>query len=184
MYRLCAVIALLCIAPPLAATVIVPAEFREVVAGSQLIVYGRVADVRPEWTADRRRIDSIVTFEASAYLKGGPGERVTFRVPGGQIGRYRSVTIGAPEFRPGEEAILFLTARGPSVAQVFGLNQGVFRIRVDERTGRRTVVSPALVGTGDAAERVKRGAPERRPVALDAFTGQVRAALEQAGGAR
>lgn len=184
MYRLCAVIALFCIAPPLSATVLVPAEFREVVAGSQLIVYGRVADVRPEWTADRRRIDSIVTFEVSSYLKGGPGSLVTFRVPGGQIGRYKSVTVGAPEFRAGEEAVLFLTARGPSMAQVFGLNQGVFRIRVDTRTGRRTVVAPAMLARTADAEVVRRGSPERRSLALDAFATQVRAALEQAGGAR
>jgi hypothetical protein len=184
MYRACALIALLCIAPPLGATVLVPAEFREVVAGSQLIVYGRVVDVRPEWTADRRRIDSVVTFEAGAYFKGGPASAVTFRVPGGQIGRYKSVTVGAPEFTVGEEAVLFLTARGPAMAQVFGLNQGVFRIRVDERTGRRTVLPPALVATGETPAALKRGAPERRAVGLEAFAGQVRAALAQPGGER
>lgn len=182
MYRLCAVLALLCCAPSLSATVLLPADFREVVAGSQLIVYGRVADVRPEWTPDRRRIDSIVTFEAGTYLKGGPGPVVTFRVPGGQIGRYKSMTIGAPEFRAGEEAVLFLTARGPAMAQVFGLNQGVFRVRVDARTGRRAVVPPALVGDAGAPVVVRRGAPERPSIALDAFEGQVRTALEQGAG--
>ena len=35
---------------PLSATVLIPAEFREIVSGSQIIVYGRVSDVRPEWT--------------------------------------------------------------------------------------------------------------------------------------
>src|SRR5436309_7105560 len=117
----------------LRATVVLPAEFREIVAGSQIIVYGRIAEVKPEWSDDRSRIDTIVTVEAGSYLKGGPGDTVTFRVPGGQIGRYRNVMVGAPSFQPGEEAVLFLSASGPSVAHVFGLSQGVFRARVDER---------------------------------------------------
>jgi hypothetical protein len=38
-------------ASTLSATVVLPAEFSEVVTGSQIIVYGRVAAVRPEWAA-------------------------------------------------------------------------------------------------------------------------------------
>lgn len=179
MYRIAAVIALLSFALPLNATVLVPAEFREIVAGSQLIVYGRVTSLRPEWTADRRRINTLVSIEVSTYLKGGPGETVTIRVPGGQIGRYKSVTVGAPQFRPGDEAVFFLTARGPSVASVFGMSQGVFRVRVDARTGRRLVVPPALMARGDSPERVVRGALDRRPLALDAFASRVRLAMER-----
>lgn len=167
----------------LRATVLVPAEFREVVAGSQIIVYGRVAETRVEWAAGRRGIDTIVTFEAGTYLKGGPAETVTFKVPGGQIGRYKNVMVGAPEFRPGDEAVLFLSAQGPSMAHVFGLNQGVFRVRVDPATGARLVVAPPLVARGDAAETVRRGAATRRSLTLDAFAGEVRSAM-QAGGAR
>lgn len=184
MHRICAVLVVLSFSLPLHATVLLPAEFREIVAGSQLIVHGRVTEVRPEWTADRRRIDSLVSIQVGSYLKGGPGETVTIRVPGGQIGRYKSVTVGAPSFRPGEEAIFFLTARGPSVASVFGLSQGVFRVRVDARSGRRLVVPPALMARGEAPEKVVRGAIDRRPLALDAFASHVRVAMEQTAVAR
>jgi hypothetical protein len=184
MRRIALAIALLFAAIPLRATVLLPAEFREIVAGSQLIVYGRVSDIRSEWSADRRRIDSVLSIEVGSYLKGGPGETVTVRVPGGQIGRYKSVTIGAPEFRAGDEAVFFLTARGPGVAQVFGLSQGVFRVRRDTRTGQRLVVPPALMARGEAPEVVARGAADRRPLALDAFATQVRTAMTQTGGAR
>ncbi len=108
---LLALVAVLLFAPGLRATVLVPAEFREIVAGSQIIVYGRVVDVRAEWSDDRRRIDTVVSVQAGSYLKGGPASVVTFRVPGGQIGRYKNVMVGAPEFQPGEEAVLFLRAR-------------------------------------------------------------------------
>lgn len=172
----------LLIVPTLHATVIVPAEFREIVAGSQVIVHGQVTDVRSEWatTWGRRQVESIVTLEVSSYLKGGPGETVTFRVPGGTIGLYRTTMIGAPEFRPGEEVVLFLRANGPSIPQVFGLSQGVFRVRVDSRTGQRVVVPPALMAKSSEPEAVKRGAADRRPVSIDVFGAQVRTALTEA----
>src|SRR5690349_12157944 len=101
MRTLALLVPLLLMAPPLAATVVVPAEFSEIVSGSQIIVYGRVAEVRPEWTDGRRRIESVVTVAPSSFLRGTPTSTVTFRVPGGQIGTLRSVTVGAPAFTAG-----------------------------------------------------------------------------------
>jgi hypothetical protein len=184
MRRFCFVLVLLVCAQPLRATVLLPAEFREIVAGSQIIVYGRIAEVRPEWSADRRRIDTVVTVAAGSYLKGGPGATVTFRVPGGQIGRYRNVMVGAPAFEPGEEAVLFLSASGPSIAHVFGLSQGVYRVRVEPRTGRRIVIPPVLMAQGDEPQAVVRGDRTRRQLALDAFSATVRDAMTRGGGAR
>ena len=180
------VIYLLC-APAIGATVLVPAEFREIVAGSETIAYTRVVDVRPEWSEGRRQIDTIVTADVIASYKGEAVRTVSFRVPGGQIGRYRSVTIGAPVFSRGDEAVLFLQTADGDVPHVFGLNQGVFRVRLDPRSGRRIVVRPALMASGDAPERIVRGAPARRAVDLEAFGAQVRAAMaapRSQGGAR
>jgi hypothetical protein len=180
MFRVSAMIAILCTVP-LSATVVLPADFRDVVAGSQIIVHGRVVDVRAEWLEGRRQIESIITIEAGTYLKGGPGERVTVRVEGGQIGRYKSVTIGAPEFATGDEAVFFLTSRGPSVARVFGMGQGVFRVRSDAE-GRRVVVQPMLLSHGHTPVTLRRGDADRRPVPLEAFAVQVRELLAQAAG--
>ena len=172
-------------APALSATVLVPAEFREIVAGSEIIAHTRVIEVRPEWADGRRQINTIVTAEILSPYKGDPARTVSFRVPGGQIGRYRSVMVGAPVFRRGEEAILFLNEAGPDVFHVFGLNQGVFRVRQDPRSGRRVVVPPVLMASGDVPERVVRGAASRRSLELDAFGAQVRAVLAaQQGGGR
>jgi hypothetical protein len=184
MRRVLLVIVLLVCARELRATVLLPAEFREIVAGSQIIVYGRVAAVRPEWSSDRSRIDTVVTVTAGSYLKGGPGDTVTFRVPGGQIGRYRNVMVGAPQFQPGEEAILFLSAAGPSIAHVFGLSQGVFRVRVDARSGRRLVVRPVLTAQGEDPQTITRGDASRRQLSLDDFAATVRTAMAQTGGVR
>jgi hypothetical protein len=173
---------LLCFTPSLSATVLLPAEFREIVAGSQIIVYGRVSDVRAEWGDGRRRIESVVTLDAASFYRGTPASTVTFRVPGGQIGRYKSVTVGAPEFRAGDEVVLFLKSQGPAVPHVFGLNQGVFRVRVDARSGRRLVTMPIVTARSSAPEPVTRGAVARRPLPLEQFAAQVRTILQ--GGAR
>jgi hypothetical protein len=90
--------------------------------------------------------------------------------------------VGAPEFQSGDEVVLFLRANGPAVAHVFGLNQGVFRVRRDARTGQRLVVPPALMSHGDAPRKVTRGDGDRRPVPIDAFGAQVRAVLGAGGG--
>ena len=173
--------ALLVVSPTLSATVVLPAEFTEIVAGSQIIVYGRVSDVRAEWTDGRRRIESVVTVEASSFLRGTPTPTVTFRVPGGQIGRLKSVTVGAPAFQAGEELVLFLRAQGPAVPQVFGVHQGIFRVRVDARSGARIVAFP-VIGQGADGQRVVRGAAERRPLSLDQFAHTVRSVLQAGGG--
>jgi len=161
---------------PLHATVIVPAEFREIVGGSELIAYGTVVDVRSEWADGRGRIESVVTVNVSSWFKGGGDPTVTFVVPGGEIGRYRSVTIGAPIFKPGDEAFLFLRARDGERPIVYGLNQGVFRVRVGVN-GLRQVTTPLLMASGDAPELVKRGARERKPMPIDEFGAQLRSVV-------
>ncbi len=164
-------------APAIGATVIVPAEFREIVAGSQIIAHMRVVDTRPEWADGRRQISTVVTGEVLSSFKGDAERTISFRVPGGQIGRYKSITVGAPVFKRGDEAVLFLTRTAADTAQVFGLNQGVFRVRQDPRSGRRIVVRPVLMPSGDAPERVVRGSALRRSLELEAFGAQVRAAM-------
>jgi len=184
MPRICFFVALLfCLAVPVGATVILPAEFREIVAGSEIILHGRVIDVRSEWVDGGSHIDSLVTIQPSTFYRGSPAATITFRTPGGQVGRYKSITVGAPEFRPGEEAVLFLRGGAPAIPSVFGLNQGVFRVRVDSR-GQRTVILPPLMARGQAAETVVRGARERRLLSLDQFGAQLRSVLQQQGGAR
>jgi hypothetical protein len=165
----------------LSATVIVPIEFRELVTTSPVIVQGRVTDVRSAFVNGRRSVETFVTIEAGDYLKGNLGSHVTFRVPGGEIGRYRTIFVGAPEFRLGEEVVLFLKTAPGAVPVVAGLNQGAFRVVADRESGRRIVTAPILLGRGGPdAEPVVRGAPTRRPMAIDTFRDTVRDVLAQA----
>jgi hypothetical protein len=165
------------------ATVLVPAEFREIVGGSEVIAYARVVDVRPEWADGRQWIDTVITADVVTYLKGGSEpDTLTFKVPGGKLGRYRSVMIGAPVFARGDEAVLFLKHHGDELPDVFGLNQGVFRVRVDQRTGQRMVIPPPLMmaGSSDTAQPLKRGSLDRTPLEFGAFGARVREVMAAA----
>jgi hypothetical protein len=161
------------------ATVYVPADFTEMVAASRFVVHGTIVDSRAEPTADRTGIVTFVTVDVAQPLKGTPGQSITFRVPGGQVGRYRRVIVGAPEFERGDEVVLFLTSRGPSFPYVFGLSQGVYR--VSRSNGRAIVVPPPIsLREGSAPGLVVRGDPARRTLPLDEFAREVRAAMERA----
>jgi hypothetical protein len=150
------------------AMVVVPAEFGEMVAASQTIIHGRVVDVQPYETAGRRTIESLVTVQVVEAIKGQPGNTAYFKLPGGQVGRYRRVMVGAPQCARGDEVVLFLKGAAPAVPMPFGLTQGIYRVSRDA-AGRATVMP--MVATGP--ERIVRGDPSRRPLELAAFTSMV-----------
>ena len=154
------------------AITVVPMTFEELVGSAAAVVYGRVADVRGQWTADRRSIDSIVTVEPLKYLKGDLGAQITLRLPGGEAGGTINILPGAPSLRAGDRAVLFIATHGPAIPTTLGLGQGVFRVLRDSRTGT-TIVSPPPLKASDAG-RILRGASGRRPLSLDEFDAAVR----------
>jgi hypothetical protein len=156
----------------LQATVILPASLDELVTGARAIVHGRVVTVEPRWVDGRRQIETLVTVHAEEYLKGDLGSEVTFKVPGGQLGPYRSVMVGAPTFNEGDEIVVFLNAQGPAVPWISGLNQGVFRV-ADNGSGVKVVV-PGVSLTAGADPEIVRGDPARHRVGLQAFAERVK----------
>lgn len=155
------------------ATTIVPADLGELARDARVIVVGRVASLEEHWAVERRAIDTRVTLRVDTYLKGDFGPTVQFRIPGGRVGRLRSIVIGAPTFAVDERVVVFLGARGPGVPYVLGLSQGVFRVWRD-RAGWRVLPPPAAPIAGQAAPIV-RGDVSRQPVPLADFERRVRA---------
>src|SRR5262245_23993557 len=153
-----------------AATSVVPTDVAEMSREARAIVVGRVIAKEARWVADRRQIETLVTLQTESYLKGSLGQNLQFVVPGGELGRFRNVVVGAPQLAVGQEIVVFLGARGPELPFIIGFNQGLFRVS-SSTTGARVVrpSSPAL--------RLTSG----EEMALDAFAQQVRAL---AGGGR
>jgi hypothetical protein len=157
---------------PVRATTIIPADLGELSRDAIAIARGRVVDVRAQWTEDRGTVETIVTLDVESYLKGALGASVSFRVPGGELGRFRTIVVGAPDFAVDQRVVVFLGAHGPTVPHVVGFNQGVFRVlRAPDDSGWVVAAPPAA---GAAAVRIVRGDPNRRPLPLADFEQQVR----------
>ena len=163
--------------PHVSATVLLPGDLGDIARAASAIVRGTVVDVRSDWADSRRRVETIVTLRVSESLKGEMRGLVSVKVPGGVLGRYRSVTIGAPSFRQGEEVVLFLGAAPPALPYVIGLGQGVFRVQRDLRTGATSVLPPALLASPARNVRVTRGDPSRGTMSVQQFADTVRRAL-------
>jgi hypothetical protein len=162
----------------LRATVILPATLGELTTASRAIVHGRVVALEPRWVDGRRQIETLVTIHADEYLKGDLGPEVTFKVPGGQMGPYRRVMVGAPTFQEGDEIVVFLNAHGPTVPWISGLSQGVFRV-AENASGMKVVLPGVSLAAGEEAQIV-RGDPARQRLGLQAFTNQVKALVREA----
>ena len=78
---------------PAAATVLIPADLGELSRDAMAIARGRVIALDSQWTEDRGTIETVVTLEVESYLKGALGSTLRFRVPGGELGRFRSVIV-------------------------------------------------------------------------------------------
>ena len=175
--------AVLCLTgPSLHATLVIPAEFREIVADAGLIARGTVTDVR-SFVVTGSQIDSVATVAVDTLLKGDADRFVSVRVPGGEVGRTRYVMTGAPVFRTGQRAVFFLK-RGPDALwRPVGLMQGVYRVHAEAGTGRAVVQPPIVPGRTTATTGpIARGDVRRRPMPIAEFESLVRLVIASPGG--
>jgi hypothetical protein len=178
----CALIACVGVVRPAQATVIVPAGVTELATEARAIVHGRVVRIDTR-QGEGRRVERIVTVQVFDYLKGSLGNVVQLQLPGGTLGRYRTIMIGTPEIEEGDEVVLFLGQRdGDALPYLLGFHQGVYRLVSDPSTGERFVMPPPVQGAGiESAGQpvtVTRGDVNRRPPTLDEFRATIAAALK------
>jgi hypothetical protein len=164
------------------ATVVVPAGVAELAAEATAIAHGRVVRIETQ-QGDGGRVERIVTVQVFDYLKGGLGNVVQLRVPGGTFGRYTTFMIGAPSFAQGDELVLFLGLRdGDTLPRLLGFHQGVYRVVSDPSTGVQWVTPPLVQGSAvqsaiGQSTPVTRGDVTRRPPTLDEFRGSIASVL-------
>lgn len=172
-----ALLALLLLAPPAAATSMLRAEVPELSREADAVVRGTVRRVHSRWSGDGRRIVTDVEIQVAEALKGAPGGTVLVTQPGGRVGDIGQRVSGLASFSEGEEVVVFLQRRGRDAFSVRGMAQGKFRVQrskdgkaalaVPESTGDVRVVDPA---TGQEVH------PERKSVPLESLRSAVRAA--------
>lgn len=160
---------------PLFATTVVPADLGELAATAHVIVHGHVSEIGARAVPGRRAIERIVTVQVERYFKGDLGTEIRFRVPGGELGQYRTVMIGAPQFSEGDEVVLFLGQRGSATPYILGLSQGLYRVVPGAAPGSRVVLPAVVVTSGELDEpvAVRRGDRFRRPTPFTEFAATV-----------
>jgi hypothetical protein len=114
----------------------------------------------------------VVTLATETTLQGPSAPTVRFRIPGGQLGRYRRIFVGAPQFDVDQRVVVFLGQRGSDMAHVLGLTQGVFRVA--PASGVWVVTPPPIVASGALPRAIVRGDSSRQAMPLDEFERQVR----------
>jgi hypothetical protein len=180
MCKLLATLLFICVCAASAhAITVAPLSFRQLVDEASVVVYGRVAEVRGQWTDDRQGIDSLVRLDALQVIKGRAGEQITFRTPGGEAGGRIHLLPGAPSFHEGDLVLVFLGAAGAAYPTIVGLTQGVFRVMPHPANGSLMVVAPPVETARQAPGPIARGDARRRPMTLEAFGAEVRASMEQ-----
>ena len=143
--------ALLVLAPVAAeATIARAVKFDEKVESAASIVVGTVVDQESRWDDQHKWILTYSTIRVAKTLKGAPEQELTIVTPGGKVGTIVQEVIGVPQFREGEENVVFVrdTEAGKTVAF---LEQGNYKVVADERGQRMAVpaISTAvLVDTG------------------------------------
>jgi hypothetical protein len=156
----------------------VPLDLAELTVSARAIAQGEVIDVRVEWAPGRRGVQTRVTIAVAEYYKGQLGSRVALVVPGGRVGRFRSILVGAPRFEIGQSVVVFLAWHDPSRPYLVGFSQGVFRI-VRSATGGQVVTPRPLMATGTLPLLVKRGDPDHPMLEVGEFRSLVRGLVSE-----
>jgi hypothetical protein len=138
----------------LAATTARRLSNEEMTDTADVIVIGRVTDVRSVWETPRVLV-TVVTVAVSERLKGEVGESISVAVPGGSDANRKfpiaMTYAGAPRMGEGEDVFLFLS-RDPDMTSsltVMGFSQGKFSIVDDGKGGKavaRDLTQVTLVG--------------------------------------
>lgn len=158
------------------ATTVLRLSLTETVDGAEAIVDGRVLSSEP-FLSESGMICTRVTLSVNQYLKGTGSNRYSFVVPGGTVNGIARMIPGFPQFRPGEDSILFLSAEsGKGLRMPVGLAQGKYQITLDAATGRKMVKRSAMgdlrfisAQTGEVAQ-----APQSTTEDYEAFCARVK----------
>jgi hypothetical protein len=157
----------------LTAHVSIPADFREIVHESALIVRGRVSDLR-SIDVPATGIETVATIRTEQVLKGPPVQFVSLWVPGGTVGRIRSVMTGVPEIRNGDRAVFFLKRDSLAGYRLTGLSMGLYRLQGDSSRGLLTVRPPVVLMRNSPPGPIVRGDASRTSMSLQEFESLVK----------
>jgi len=170
-----AAVGLLLVAVPAAqATLAAAATFDEKVDNAASIILGRCIKTESRMDPTGRWILTFSTFQIEKSLKGTPATQITIVTPGGQIGGTHQDTIGIPQFREGDENVLFVKSSrlGPTVLY---FDQGAYDVMTDEHGEK--IIAPVQSTLVKIDTQRGIAVPAEGPRTLKAFQQDIDASL-------
>lgn len=166
---------LFALAAPAAASQIRSLNLEQLADRADRIFSGRVMAVQVGVDTDLGQVVTTTTFRIDRGLKGDLPGRITIRTLGGQVSghpraRGNRAVRGMPQFRPGEEVVLFLYGDSQvGLTSPVGFGQGLFSIVEDGKSG-----SLAINGYGnrDLLRGLSRDATDRIGNRVTAWPGR------------
>lgn len=122
-------VALLLTAGPALATTYLKTDLQGLTHASEAIVHGEVVKVESAWNAEGTIILSEVTIRVADTVAGVAPSTVTVRVPGGSVGGFTVKMHDGPEFRQGQEVMVFLGRWDDGAYKVTGYQMGLSRVQ-------------------------------------------------------
>lgn len=111
------------------ATTVLKTDIKQMTLSSEAILEGAVTDVESRYEKGQTTIATYVEIKPAFFLK-GKNERVTLRIPGGQVGGKGLKVFGVPEFQKDQKVFLFLK-KNPAEKNIYsvnGFNQGRYML--------------------------------------------------------
>lgn len=144
----------MCGAPRGSATTVRPPQFDELVNGADYIVRAKVTGIRYEATERNGRpwVHTFVQLEVSETIAGSASTTVELRLLGGKAPNGDEMRVeGVPEFKVGDEDVLFVHGNGKNFYPLYAVMHGRYPIKKDT-TGREFIVRSNDVPMADVAE--------------------------------
>lgn len=164
--------------PAAHAAIAVAASFDDKVDNAAAIILGRCIRTESKMDPSGRWIVTYSTFAVEKTFKGGAAGQMTVVTPGGTVGSLHQSTIGIPDFREGDEHVLFVknSSLGPTVLY---FDQGTYEVRTDAHGERVVASSPTNLVVMDT-QRGMALAPGDEPRTVRQFETAVRESIRTA----
>jgi len=155
------------IAAPLYGTTVQKMDLPELVSTADSIVQGRVDAIEARY--ENKMVYSYVSVTVDDPIKGGRRRTVLLRHMGGQVGAKLVWVAGMPQFKQGDQVIVFLRDRRDGTFDVLGLNQGKYDIVGNNAVSHLSGISVMDPKTGRMSEA---GFMDKAPV--ESFKAKIR----------
>jgi hypothetical protein len=170
------------------ATTVVPPEFPTLVNDSDYIIRAVTRNVTTlkQAGAHGGRIFTRVELDIVEVIAGTPPANVVLEFLGGRLGDEQLKIEGMPEFKVGDEDILFVSGNGRTFCPLYAMMHGRYPVETDAATGRKFVARAdhlPLQSTAEISTPMAEGLPSVqsttvRGLSPSDFIQQIRAAVK------